>query len=475
MKKLFTLIILLNLTIFSGYSQVPGYFNYQAVVRNTAGEVINNTSVSFRISILQGSESGTAVYMETHNIRTNDFGLVNLKIGSGTVLSGSFNPGNWGTSSHFIKVEMDANGGTSYAEFGTSQLLAVPYAFHAKTVENDKVDDADADPENELQKLSINGTQLTLSEGGGTVNLPSSGGGDNWGTQTVESDATIDGNGTTSNPLSVVGDLTDNQTLSINGNELSISEGNTVTLPSESNSVWSNNGDNIYYNSGKVTLGTTEPNNNAILTVNGKNDNAWISFTNNASGNTLNDGFQIGPVYDNSKVYLWNLENSPIIFGTNNQERLRISEDGHVGIGKDPSGGARTFQVITSDELAIAAENNTTSFPTLNLTNKSGGIAAWITGKVVIKDGTEGFDKVLTSDGSGYATWQTPVISPWTKNGSKIYYNSGYVGIGTQTPSAGIHLKGAGYPSAFMYLEANSGQDAGFRLYEGDNCQVAYF
>jgi hypothetical protein len=50
--------------------------------------------------------------------------------------------------------------------------------------------------------------------------------------------------------------------------------------------------------------------------------------------------------------------------------------------------------------------------------------------------------------------------------GGKVYVN-GRVGIGTEYPSSGLHLKGAGYPESFIYLEANTGQDAGFRLYEG--------
>ncbi|QGY45030.1 hypothetical protein GM418_15520 [Maribellus comscasis] len=173
MKKIAALALILSTMVLTGFAEIPNYFNYQAVVRNSSGEIVSNADVSFRISILQNSESGSAVYVETHTVQTNEFGLVNLKIGDGTVVSGSFNPENWGANSHFIKIEMDATGGSSYTEFGTSQLVAVPYAFHAKTVENDEVDDADADPENEIQSLSLNGSNLTLTNGGGTVTLPS--------------------------------------------------------------------------------------------------------------------------------------------------------------------------------------------------------------------------------------------------------------------------------------------------------------
>jgi hypothetical protein len=219
--------------VFIGFAQVPDAFNYQAVVRNSSGEVLANQNVSFRISILQGSESGAVLYSETQTVSTNAFGLVNLKIGGGTVVSGVFSPGGWGATSHFLKVEIDPTGGSTYTHLGTSELLSVPYAFHAQTVQSDNVDDADADPTNEIQTISLSGSDLTLSEGGGTVTLPAGGVADNWGTQTVASDATLSGNGTSGDPLGVVGDLTDDQTLTIVGQDLSISEGNTVTLPGD--------------------------------------------------------------------------------------------------------------------------------------------------------------------------------------------------------------------------------------------------
>ena len=181
MKQIFLLTALFIALNVPGIAQVPDAFNYQAVLRNSSGDIISNQNVSFRISILQNSENGTAVYVETQSEQTNQFGLINLKIGEGTVVSGSFDPGAWGFQSHYIKIEMDASGGNSYSELGTSPLLAVPFAFHAKTVENDQVDDADADPENELQDLQLSGTVLGLSGSSKTVTLPSSGGGDNWG------------------------------------------------------------------------------------------------------------------------------------------------------------------------------------------------------------------------------------------------------------------------------------------------------
>ena len=115
--------LLVALLIFAAcvFAQVPKAFNYQAVVRNSSGEIIANQDVSFRISILENSESGTAVYVETHTLRTNNFGLANLKIGRGTKISGTFEAENWKENTHFIQVEIDPEGGSNFSLLGTSE------------------------------------------------------------------------------------------------------------------------------------------------------------------------------------------------------------------------------------------------------------------------------------------------------------------------------------------------------------------
>ena len=115
------------------YSQVPLGFNYQAVVRDAQGVIINQ-DVSLRISILKGIESGPSVYVETHQETTNSFGLITLEIGNGTMISGDLPAIDWSEDSYFIKIELDADGGTNYQFMGTSKLLSVPYALNAGSV-----------------------------------------------------------------------------------------------------------------------------------------------------------------------------------------------------------------------------------------------------------------------------------------------------------------------------------------------------
>ena len=102
---------------------------YQAVIRNTSGALVTSTSVGMKISILQGSATGTVVYSETQTASTNANGLVSLEIGSGTVVTGTFAGINWGNGTYFIKTQTDPTGGTNYTIVGSSQLLSVPYAL----------------------------------------------------------------------------------------------------------------------------------------------------------------------------------------------------------------------------------------------------------------------------------------------------------------------------------------------------------
>ena len=159
MRKLLTSIFLM--LAISTLAQVPQGFNYQAVIRNSSGDLIQDQNVSVRISILQGSATGSSAYTETHSEQTNTFGLIDLIIGQGQS-SDNFTTVDWSNNPYYLKIELDVTGSTDYVEFGTSQLLSVPYAMYAGNAENS--DDADADPTNELQVLSISNDTIYLSE-----------------------------------------------------------------------------------------------------------------------------------------------------------------------------------------------------------------------------------------------------------------------------------------------------------------------
>ena len=71
--------------------------------------------------------------------------------------------------SSFIKVEFDPDGGSSFSGLSTTQLLAVSYAFCTQTVENEEVKDTNTDPANEIQTLSVSGNDLTISDGNSVI------------------------------------------------------------------------------------------------------------------------------------------------------------------------------------------------------------------------------------------------------------------------------------------------------------------
>lgn len=135
MKKI-TLLFVSFVITYATFAQSPKTFQYQAVVRDVSGNALQSQSVNFQLSIISGSVSGTVEYVETHNTVTNQFGIVTLSVGLGTPVTGIFASINWGGNIHFIKVEADPTGGTSYIDMGTTQLLSIPYALYAETAGN---------------------------------------------------------------------------------------------------------------------------------------------------------------------------------------------------------------------------------------------------------------------------------------------------------------------------------------------------
>ena len=134
MKRVFTILAAVLLTA-SVFAQSPEKMSYQAVIRNSSNALVANTQVGMQISILQGSATGSAVYVETQTPTTNANGLVSIEIGEGTT-SNDFATINWADGPYFIKIETNPSGGTSYTITGTSQLLSMPYALYAKTAAN---------------------------------------------------------------------------------------------------------------------------------------------------------------------------------------------------------------------------------------------------------------------------------------------------------------------------------------------------
>ncbi len=155
MKHFFT--FLLTILFITAFSQnIPGKFYYQGVVLDASGTPVANQTIGVQVTIHQGSASGTTVYQETQQPVTDANGRFSMFIGDG-VSSGSLSDIDWASGPFYCNIAIDPSGGSSYNDYGTFQLVSVPYAYLAqkavKTI-NDSVIDDDADPANELQDLS---------------------------------------------------------------------------------------------------------------------------------------------------------------------------------------------------------------------------------------------------------------------------------------------------------------------------------
>jgi hypothetical protein len=131
MKRIFTLLTAILVTVCL-FSQAPQKLSYQAVVRNASNDLVTNALIGIRISVLQGSTSGAAVYIETQTANSNLNGLISIEIGGGTAVTGAFSGISWATGPYFLKTEIDPAGGTNYSIVGTSQLLSVPYSLYSE-------------------------------------------------------------------------------------------------------------------------------------------------------------------------------------------------------------------------------------------------------------------------------------------------------------------------------------------------------
>ncbi|MFO7853292.1 MAG: C1q-like domain-containing protein [Bacteroidota bacterium] len=161
--------------------EVPYGINYQAVARDSYGNEITNQEIDIRFTVISTSPLGEVQYQEIHNnVSTSRFGVFSVTIGKGTPITGiceSFSMINWELAPHFLKVEIKFS--NEFLDMGTMQFLSVPYALYAaKSLEpgpegppgpqGDKGDPGD--PATDDQTLSFDGENLSIS-GGNEVNL----------------------------------------------------------------------------------------------------------------------------------------------------------------------------------------------------------------------------------------------------------------------------------------------------------------
>ncbi len=376
MKKLvlsLTATVLVALTV---WAQAPQQMNYQAVVRGTNGNpVANSTPVKLRFTIHDGSAGGPSVFTETINATANQFGLVNVQIGSvanlGTV--------NWGTGTKFLQVETDVNNAGSFTDMGTSQLLSVPYALYAASSPAGATGPAGPQgPAGAAGAAGANGTDGAIGATGaqgpqGATGPAGANGADGAqgpqgatgavGPQGATGAAGAQGATGAQGPTGIGVAGPTGPGASINGTTNSVPKfTNATTL---GNSQITDDGTTVSV--GTPFLGT------GLLQVAG-------GVSTNSTNGAGFYGFQNGTFVGGSELFLgaWDIYSG----GTNN-------------ITLTPGGGSTAMTLLsTNGNVGIG-----TATP---------GAKLEVNGQVKITGGAPGAGKVLTSDATGLASWQTP-------------------------------------------------------------------
>lgn len=377
-------LLFLLLSINNVFAQVPESVHYQAVARDNSGALLQNQILDVRFTILK---NGTSEYQEQHSATTNDFGLFSLSLGEGVAISGDFSSIDWANGVYQLKVEADP--GSGFVNLGTSNLVSVPYSLYAKeaatvssldintlsdvdvpnpssdqilkwngiawVAASDEVDDADNDPANEIQSLSLSGSDLILSNGGGSVTLPvyTAGTGINVSganviSNTGDTDDTDDITTSTAAGGDLAGVYPAPQVTGIRNNPVSGASPSVGQILKWDGSEWTPSNDNeglslwqqagsgeIYYNTSNVGIGTSSPAASLEINVNSSlasphlllhengNDYARLNFDNNNGSNYWTIAGYNASNVKNDRFNIWNGATGDI---------MTITGDGRIGM-----------------------------------------------------------------------------------------------------------------------------------------------
>ena len=181
-------------------------------------------------------------------------------------------------------------------------------------------------------------------------------------------------------------------------------------------SEWVTDNSNIYNAGGNVGIGTNNPGaklhvaGGALMVEPGNSSSAGITFPADYYGGGGDQAF--------IRYYGEGGEDTKLLIGNDN--------DGDDDVSFFQAGGER--MTIYNGNVGVGTTQPLSTFH--------------VVGSFKLEDGTQGPGKVLTSDDWGNATWADAASSQWGNNGSKIYYQNDYVGIGVNDPQVRLHVEG---------------------------------
>ena len=364
-------------------AQTPEKLSYQAVIRNSADKLVANQTVGMKISIIYSTPTGTVVYAETQTPTTNANGLISIAIGTGTVVYGTFSIIEWTAGPHFIKTEIDPSGGTAYSITTTSELLSVPYAISAMYAYN--ATNVQNIPNNSVNSAKIQDETIA------TADLANS----------AVTEARIAAGAITAPKLASMG-ATAGQVLTYSG---------TAWAPAAMAPYpWLVNGSDIYFNTGKVGIGTTIPASSLHIKTSASEMARFES-------SVLSTSKWIGLYQDNTR--------KGMIWSINDEIKLRSD------------GGGLAFQTggVNTDRVVITADGKT------GIGDTSPDATLDVEGTVVIGSGGKVFSEIKEITGT----------SNTTGNYTSLSFPTGYTMSNTRIISAEINYNGSNWNTLGMF------------------------
>jgi trimeric autotransporter adhesin len=302
-KMLIALVLITGTTVASSQT-FPEGFNYQVVLRDATGNLLNQEDVVLRIGIIATSAAGTLIYEEDHFDTTTTYGVSATVIGQGTTTGAGFTTDfatiSWGTDEYFVNVQLDINNTGTFIDISTTQLFAVPYAMHSKTSD---------------QTYSLNGL-TDVDTAGIQVGHTLVWNGSVWVSSNVDTVSYA------TNAASAV--YADTAGYVVSGGSVIISD----------SANWASYGDtaNFAWNSGYAMSSDSSAYADTAMY-------AWNCFNSwELDGNALT-----------GTEFLGSTNAQDLVFKTNNTERMRITSTGKVGVGV--AAPTADFQLLGNDGI----------------------------------------------------------------------------------------------------------------------------